>query len=868
MKSKMDKRKGKKEQKENKLSKIDKTILDNFYKLVHTKQDVRVRASLSTYKILSAMKGSRPSHFNEHLNYCVERLVSGLASSRALARRGYGALLLEILENHQVSTERLFTIAQQKFGNISNETTPDNLLGYFLLISIIIESGNYKRSKQNANLLEKMHKYLVNLVRIKSYFDYPVSSLLSRHYDIFHPHLLASLPPECFGSGIKISHTDLLSLVLCNKKQPMREFSDLDADSIDNLSTSLTSDRLQRRPLHPVWIEYSALLMSRMPKQFESFYEKILAPTFFKPNHNELASMGLELAACLLERTEDANIIRTILNDYIVRLLILSQRSKSPLSQYCVSFFKNLSKSFEQSLKENSEAQNESNAETRQFCILNTLTSAPGSVAFDEDSKSLSIVNLLNHCRPEVLIKYLDKLTAILCKSFPANTGKRLHVACAKQIAHILQRPQMTMTDQTETTKRTTKFLIINCMFDSVSMNEKGSKFYATHGIPPFIEHLDPAVRVALKSTYHAAMAHLVATCSTLQRIEILGQIVDFCEQLFSVAKVEFRDENSKTGDLWPKYYSHLTGYRKLSESSENSKILYPISNLYLFYGLQVIEYGLDCIAHLDELDQSSKEALKNDPNDGSWADVLTDQIIAILSATECSPWIRKICVSVFGSLLPHVSETSIDLICEALTSTLEGDDCDLEDEEEESDDADSEDSEEDDEDSEEGSDGENSDEIFEDAEDMQDEEVEASDGDRMSVQEDNEQEKDSAKGDSDENVEEETKEKDGSEDDDDEEYLTDEQMMKMDSVIADMFRLNRIGKKQRRDPSFQLRLLDLVKKILAKKRNDAEVVRKILASIGPVAAKTRKSAELRPIASKIDKMMSKISKKNKKQDS
>lgn len=837
--------KNKMQQKENKLSKIDRTVLDNFYKLVHTDQTVRLRASLSTYKILTAMKKNKPNAFNEHLNYCIERLVTGLASSRALARRGYATLLLEILKNHQVSTERLLSIAQQKFGNISNETTPDNLLGYFLLIIIIIDSGTYKRSKQNANLLEKIFKYLLQLVRIKSYFDYPVSKLLTTHYDLFHPYLLGNISPESLGTGIKITHTELLTLVLCNKKQPMREFTSLDSAAIANLSESLTSDRLQRRPLHPIWIEYSKLLIAHMPQQFESFYNKILSPTFFKPNHNELASMGLELVATLLESTDSVNVIKVLLSDYVIRLLILSQRSKkNSLNSHCVNFFKTLSSSFEKSLKHSGEDDNK-NEENRQFCILNRLTSAPGSVAFDEDSRSSSINNLLNHCRPNVLIKYIDKLLAILTKKFPTEEGKRLHGACARQVSHILHRPQMTLSEQLETTQRMAKCLLVNSMFKNItSQKDKDVNFWASKQIPAFISHLDPSTRTALKSAYHSSLDHLTSACSTLQRIENYGQIVDFVDCLLKVMQVECNEENADLKDLWPAYYNSLCEHRKLVKKNLESKILYPISNLYLFYGLQILEHGLDCKVQLNELAQSSKEALKNDPNDGSWADVLTDQIIAILSATECNPWIRKLCVSVFGSLLPHISETSIDLICEALTTPSDGDDCD--DKEEESDGLDTDDS------GEESGDETSGEEAGE-VEDEESDKDENEEDDKMSLDGESQNE------DSTEEKSEHGDEKVDDEEEEEGDYLDDEQMMKLDSVLADMFRLNRIGGKTKRDPSFQLRLLDLVKKILAKKRNDAEVVKKILATIGPLASRTRKSPELRPISDKITKMIAKM---------
>lgn len=795
------------------IKKIDKTILDNFYKLVHTQQNVRLTAASSTYKILATLKKRKPNAFNEHLNYCIDRLVTGLASSRALARQGYGALLLELLNNYQISTERLLVIAQNKFGNISNETTRDNLLAYFLLITIVLESGNYKKGKSNIQCLEKIYKYLIQLKNIKSYFDYPVSKLLSSYYELFHVFLLADVPPHAFGADAKISQTELLVITLCNKKEPLRDFLNLDAPGLLNLSSSLLDEKMHRRPLHPIWMDHSRLVMKHLPQHFDAFCSKFLFPLFFKPNHNEHASLGLELISGLVVVAENTNLIRILLSDYVIRLLILSLRSRSSLYKYCVGFFKSLSQSFEKNLK-----CNESLAHDRCYFILSRLTSAPGSVAFDEDSKSSSIASLLNSSSPNVLKRYLDKLITLLGKKFSTEEAKRFHQACAKQIAHIIQRPQMA--EEHAITQKLAKFLLMNSLFKPKDSAADETTFWTENSIPQPISPRHDSTREALRRSYHATMGRIVS-CTTIQRIELMSELVDFSNQLFKLDSLELVDEDSRKNisTLWSYYMTCLKRHRKLVMKQKESKQLLPITNLFMFYGLQIVEYGLDCKTQLDELAQSGEEACKGDPNDGSWADVLTDQIIAILSATECSPWIRRLCVSVFGSLLPHISETSIDLLCDVIRAPLEGGD-DGEDDESMS------------------IDGEENSSIKSDTHE---------DDEKMSVG----GEEDTLAG-----GDEEEGEGKGEEKEEEEEYLDDEQMMKLDSVLADMFKLNRVGKKKRRDPSFKLRCLDLVKKVILKKRNDSEIMKKILATLVPLEAKSRRSVETRPIADKISTLI------------
>lgn len=70
-------------------------------------------------------------HFNENLSYSIDCLVVGLSLSSEKERIGFATLPLELLELYSVSTERLLTIAQSKFGNICKEAVMDNLVAMF-----------------------------------------------------------------------------------------------------------------------------------------------------------------------------------------------------------------------------------------------------------------------------------------------------------------------------------------------------------------------------------------------------------------------------------------------------------------------------------------------------------------------------------------------------------------------------------------------------------------------------------------------------------------------------------------------------------------------------------------------------------------
>lgn len=812
------------------INKINKTILDNFYKLVHIQPNIRLSAAASTYKILKSLKnGKSQSIFNENLNYCVERLVTGLASSRGLARRGYGVLLLELLKSNQISTERLFNIAHQKFGQINKETTRDNLLAYFLLIAIVLESRNHLRTKTNNQYLEKIYKHLVQLEQTKSYLDYSVSKLLVEHHNLFHTHMLADIPPGAFGSDARLSSFDLLRLILCNKNEPLKGLLEIDNSGLRKLFLILSDDRFQKRPLHPIFFEMSMFLIQHMPNQFDAFHKEILFPTFFKANHNELAAMGLELASKLIISTPNTAAIKTLLSDHVIRLVILSLRNRTTLHKNCTEFLDSLKKHFQDTIGDTTI--DNSSMDEKQYTIINRLTSSPGSIAFDEDSRSSSISGLIQCCSSNVLRRYIERLfKSVSATSRKEERGQVKH-ACAKQLAFVIRRPQL-LEDQA-TIMRVTKFLLLNSMFkcsDPESDEWSSDATWKAHSIPVPCQILDDSVRSSFRNSYHTALDHIVSSSRSAQRTEQLEALINFANQLLTTRGLDYVGAGpeihaKRITKLWSSYSSSLSSYRKMLEGQKDTKQLCPITTLYLFYGLQIIEHGLDCGNQIAELDQSSRIVIKGDSADGSWADILTDQILAILSATECSPWIRKLCESIFGSLLPHISQTSIDLLCDALKAPMSDDDG------------------EDDSDGEiESNDTEDSDDGEGDVEDEEDSELVAvedssAEDDKMSV----------------DDVESYT----NGNHSDSEEYLDDEQMMKLDSVIADMFKLRR---KSRGNSSimFKLRCLDLVRRIVVKK-NDSEIINSILATIVPLGKSAMKRSETRPISDKIAKLLAKV---------
>lgn len=598
---------------------IDKTILANFYKLNHKERHVRLTAASSTCKILKAIHKNQKS-FNENLNYCIERLVAGLASSKQSARLGYSTLLLEVLETYSVSTERLLTLANKKFGNINQDTVMNNLVGYFLLFAIILKSKNITKTKANNQHVEKIFKQLYHLWRTKSYFENPVALLIFENKELFHSSMLSSI------QEVSTSH-DLLIVLLCHKIEPLREIENLDLTRHAKL---LIDDKFVKQPIHPLLIEMNAYMAAEKPKFFTEFYTNSVIPFFFKPNHNDRACIGFELTLKLLleTRIQDIKTIKTILNGQVLKVLIVSLRNRKALSEECLSFFKSLKEYF---------TTNESRK--KQLAILAALISTPSSITFDYDSRTSCFESLLLVSSKETLISYLKKLISTI----EDDSRTKLVPHCAKQLAVIASRPQLH--EELETITKIIKFLLLHTFF--VTRN------------------FDDAIISQLKKAFDKSLFQAISIAKSQDRIKLLQDLADFIDDNFSSRTYAYRASESdklEISKIWKLYKQRLDSHMKLVGDKKT-----PVTFMYLMYGLQIVEYQLDCEIQLDELDVFARNEAQ--------ADSLIEQLMALLSARESCVWTRKSVEIFMNTLLENLSHEVLKEILNTSKNSLEDSD-------------------------------------------------------------------------------------------------------------------------------------------------------------------------------------------------
>ncbi|KAK5974626.1 hypothetical protein GCK32_006179, partial [Trichostrongylus colubriformis] len=132
-------------------------VLNEFYDLVELDANKRFNA-IGRLIIKSKSDSST-------VNYCIERLVTGLSSPRGAARFGYSAALVVLLSEHHESwtVEKLFELADKKLDLHDKESGSANAIGRHMLACAIFQSKAY--TENEAFLIEK---------ELEVYRTYPV----------------------------------------------------------------------------------------------------------------------------------------------------------------------------------------------------------------------------------------------------------------------------------------------------------------------------------------------------------------------------------------------------------------------------------------------------------------------------------------------------------------------------------------------------------------------------------------------------------------------------------------------------------------------------------------------------------------------
>ncbi|VDM09487.1 unnamed protein product [Wuchereria bancrofti] len=271
---------------------VSKELLNKFYDLADFDQHKRHNAVITIL-----------DEFEQNSSYLMERLISGLASSRAAARLGYTNALTIILSSFGKDwpVEVLFELADQKLP-LNKAENPGSVLGQHLfhLAMALFEIGRREMSlaeKQNglaysvANLLAQCANKLREKRFAKNFWPL-VKNEVTKPLD--------SLNPEWFYFALLVmeKHSDTLKAkVSFLSTSGELNISDKDCDAVINILKK-TSGFAENELISKL------LLLARISRNFETVYSKVVEKWLYHGDLHRVIQRALSFINAMLQQID------------------------------------------------------------------------------------------------------------------------------------------------------------------------------------------------------------------------------------------------------------------------------------------------------------------------------------------------------------------------------------------------------------------------------------------------------------------------------------------------------------------------------------------------------------------------------------
>uniref|UniRef100_A0A2K6WEW9 Uncharacterized protein n=1 Tax=Onchocerca volvulus TaxID=6282 RepID=A0A2K6WEW9_ONCVO len=289
---------------------ISKELLDRFYDLADFNQNTRHNAVIAIL-----------DEFEQNGSYLMERLIAGLASSRAAARLGYTNALIIILSSFEKDwpIEMLFKIADEKLP-LNKTENPGSILGQHLfhLAIFLCEVGKREMSlaeKQNGlaysaiNLLADCANKLGGKRFIKEFWP-----LIKE--DVTQP--LDSLAPEWFYFALLVMekhYNTLKAEVSFLSASGELYISDKDYDNVINILKKASG-------FAETELILKLLLLARASGNFETVYNKIVEKWLYHGDLHKVISRALPFINTILQQADfETDELVAVFSPEFVRLI-------------------------------------------------------------------------------------------------------------------------------------------------------------------------------------------------------------------------------------------------------------------------------------------------------------------------------------------------------------------------------------------------------------------------------------------------------------------------------------------------------------------------------------------------------------------
>lgn len=861
----------------------DKDFLGLFWKLSSPVDEVRLQASDKVVTILlakqlehKATEGTQASQWCPDVNYSLERLTQGLASDRKASRLGFSAVLTHLLKKLNVSTndeiKQILGVVDKKLKLSKEKGDEKNiLLGRIFALLSVINACELANAEESVAII---YKELVKCSVQKSYlkpvcfhgitelikkvpnsmFDKvlweEISGLLKKGWEECDAELFQVLRTCCEHQSETCGKVFLKANNWINQKAKKIEL--IGPHSYRFLGKMLASTTQCHPRIHPLCYEVTENVVKSDKDTLRKFWKEAIDGGLLESTP-ERKYLALKLAVHALPMLEEDQVTMVWSNRLVLCVFYALSNKSNALHQVC-----------KQEILNEISAKVKDSAMTwkKQLDFLFQLLSSPAGLFIDENTDTRCVQLVVGSFHLETIEKYVEwlkklfltgKLNHDSLKDTNLDTARRWSMT---QLSFLVRSPRLPKRDAW--IQDVMRFMFLQYHFiptnagrskipevsalqnDFVPVTEK-ARHHMKHCLDPALNALYnlPALHSDSSEMSKSTKFHGTASDGEFW----IYKLLKFADSLLKDPNVHpfstFDDESRESWNVMLEKIEHV----KAAEAEDKSRTFEgtALRLLLAHVGIRLLNSSEDEMKDSCEVlsdlfsvvDQRfGSEGNRQGGGEVNWVEVVIETILNMMSQNSHS--IRSVADQVFRLLSSQLTRKGLRLILDVLDPArkreiLKNDDGLGEEEDmEEVDDADDEDEED-----EESSD---SDSAFDD-EDVSDEKEDEEF--REKVKEALGDAADSS-GDEEETVD--AKEEDKS---DSEVEMDDDAMMRIDGMLAEVFRQKKMSKQKSEEDTrkqllvFQLRCLDLVE-ILAKRHLEGaetdtlilEVVRPLLVAV------------------------------------
>ncbi|GBM38043.1 DNA polymerase V [Araneus ventricosus] len=654
---------------------IDKNIFDLLWKLTDNKSKSRIHACADILHILQR-KQDEAENTNEptkDLQYCLERLVRGLASSRDSARLGFSLMLTEILKKMNVEIEEILELVKQHLSVSSALEKKDAAFGQLFACVSIVRSGKLA----NHSHLSFVVTMLYDLWHGRSY-------ILKACYEIL-TDLFSQLSEETFANNVwpylkekltfgwEKSSADLIwPLFLSIRMFPnavtpkflKKKWTSEDifsSENFDHIKKILRQTTSSVPVLHPLCCEILNLCVLR--KDGKELWNILIDDNLFEIDQTEKAFVGFEMVKKALQENHKKKIIKYVLSPkfctMFTKSLLNTKHPMNPAATSLGAFLSNFVK--------------ETKDPDIQIIILKVFlnSSAPPEQIFKKKEVTAIVQNLL----PDAVKAYCELLKSIAISKRESDEEDRgTHsrgCQAVLQIGSLVLHPAVV--SDMDWRLDVVKFLFLH-------------SFFKLHTPTEDILHCESScadigakVQEIFKNSFFKAfnfLCHRTEQHSTPieQFLQHLLSFTEYAEQLlaatdfvtpcFALDKVQESWQQMKSSVHKLTKQNKKDG--KINESNTFQALLLELA-FHLFQDPEFIS-GV-----LEELHVCCKKALHDRkhseggeiPDEPSWVSVVVDILLSLLSRN--SHHLRCVVTTVFPLLCPFITKEALQLILDVI---------------------------------------------------------------------------------------------------------------------------------------------------------------------------------------------------------